>query len=113
MKHDLESPAMRFLGDAGGWPVMGGKGNVEGITEREAGCGRSSVAAEIVDNDGEPRGRRFPAGILRSFTGCGCRARNNFDFYRQHACVTKLEVKQIPRLSGWILRQMISGRYGI
>src|SRR5258707_2610012 len=113
MKHDLESGAMRLLGDVRGLLVMGQNGNGEGITQSEDGCGRSSVAAEIVDNDGEPRGRRFPAGILRSFTGCECRARNNFDFYRRHACVTKLEVKQIPRLSGWILRQMISGRYGI
>ncbi len=66
MKQYLESTAMRFLRDVRGVLVIGQDGNGEGITQGENGFGCSAVAAEIVDNDGEPRIRSFSAGILRS-----------------------------------------------
>jgi len=64
MKHYLESTAMRFLGDVHGVFVIGQNGNGEGITQREDGFGCGAVAAEIVDNDGELRVRRFSAGFF-------------------------------------------------
>jgi hypothetical protein len=93
MKHDLESSAMRLLRDFQGVLVIGQDGNGEGIAESEDGFGCAAVAAEIVDNDGELRICYFSSGIPRFYTGCGRRARHDFDFEHLRAGMPELEVQ--------------------
>jgi len=113
MKHYLKSTAMRLLGDVRGVVVIGQNGDGEGITQSKDGFGCSAVAAEIIDNDREPRVRSFSAGIFRTHIGRECCARHDFDFEYRHAYTSKLKLKEISGLNRRILRQMIPGRDGI
>ena len=109
MKHDLESAAMCFVGNVYGMFVIGQDGNREGIAQREHGVGSRAVAAEIINNDREPR-VLFSNGVICPRAGCGCGGRHDFNFDGRHSRTSKLEVQKLSRLNGRVLRQTISRR---
>jgi len=71
---------MRFLGDVHRMLVIRQDGNGEGIAQGEDGVGCSAVAAEIVDDDREPRVRNSSGGVLRSYDGLGVLRASRFLF---------------------------------
>jgi len=113
VKHDLESTAMRFLGNFPRVFVIGQDRDREGEPQREDGFGRGTVAAKIVDDDRQTGAASGLAGIFDSGTGLEWSARNDFYFQRRNTCPPKLELVEVSGLDWRILRQMISNGGGI
>src|SRR5258708_13161681 len=90
MEHDLETAAMRFRSNLHRVLVIGQNGNSEGMTQSEDGFGGGAVAAEIVDNDGEPRVCSISSGIHGSRTRPARPTGYDFAFDSSHSCIPTL-----------------------
>ena len=108
VKHDLESTAMRFLGDFPRVFVIGQYRDREGEPQLEDGFGRGTVATKIVDDDRQTSAASGLAGILNPGTGREWNESHDFYFQRRNTCPSKLELVEIFGLHRRILRQMIS-----
>ncbi len=56
MQHDFVAAAMRFFGDLDGMRMIRQDGDGQRIRQSEDRVGSSAIVAEIVKNDGQPRG---------------------------------------------------------